>query len=400
METADIVLRRLADLPAGEGLLRALEGVEGVHLVGGAVRDLLLGAAPPRDLDLVAESDGVAVARALAERLGDEVVVHGRFGTASLDRVGVNVATARAESYPRPGALPDVRPGTLGEDMARRDFTVNAIAVGASADRRGAVHAVPEAFADLAARRLRVLHEASFAEDPTRLVRLARYAARLGFAVESRTAGLARGAFASGAPATAGRARMGSELLLLLREAAPIQALAVLRELAGDAPLDPGLVVDEPLLERAAELLPGDALGLLAAIARQVERERLGAWLRDIHLGEAPAVLDAVSDPEGLAAAMAAAERPSELWRLLRRRSPQAAALAGAVAASAYDAARRWLDELRHVTLQIGGDDLMGAGIPEGPEIGARLDAALARKLDERLTSREEELAAALEARV
>ncbi|HEX2087902.1 MAG TPA: hypothetical protein VHF89_19605 [Solirubrobacteraceae bacterium] len=392
---ADTVLRRLGELPAGERLLGALDGLEGVHLVGGAVRDLLLGRRP-LDLDLVAEGDGPGVAAELARRLGAPApLVHGRFGTAAVD--GINVATARAESYARPGALPDVRPGSVAEDMARRDFTVNAIAVGVSPDRRAVVHAAPHAFDDLEERRLRVLHAASFEDDPTRLVRLARYAARLGFDVEEGTARLAREAFAAGAPAGAGRARMGAELLLALREPDAVAALAALRDLAGGAELDPGLQVDEALLRRAAALLPGDPLVLLAALARRVPGAELRAWLDDVHLRDPSPVVDAAADPEGLAAQMRATARPSELWRLLRRRSPQAAALAGAVGAEAQ--ARRWLDELRGVRLEITGDDLLSAGLAEGPEIGRRLDAVLARKLDEGLAGREAELAAALEAR-
>lgn len=388
------VVERLRELDQGRRLLGALDGMAGVHIVGGAVRDLLLGR-EPRDLDLVAESDGPVVAAELARRLGaPPPLVHGRFGTASVDGAGLNVATARAESYPRPGALPVVRAGSIEEDMARRDFTANAIAVGVSPDRRGAAHAVPGALDDLAARRLRVLHDASFLDDPTRLVRLARYAARLGFEVEERTALLARQAFAAGAPETAGRARMGAELLLAVREPDPVAPLLALRSLAGDAPLDPGLEVDEAVLRRAAAMLPGDPLVVLAAAARNVPRERLRGWLTDVHLSDAARVLDAATDPEALAAAMRDAARPSDLWRLLRRRTPQAVALAGALGAE--EPARRWLDELRGVRLSIRGDDLIAAGIPEGPEIGRRLDAALARKLDEGLATREEELAAAL----
>jgi tRNA nucleotidyltransferase (CCA-adding enzyme) len=396
----DVVLERLAELPAGSRLLAALDGLAGVHVVGGAVRDLLLGSATPRDIDLVAEGDGASVARAVASALGGRVVEHGRFGTATLEGEGVNVATARAESYGRPGALPEVRPGSLADDMARRDFTVNAIAVGLSPDRRGVVHCDARSSDDLDARLLRVLHEQSFVDDPTRLVRLARYAARLGFEVEQRTAELARAAFAAGAPATAGRARMGNELMLLLREPEPIGALVVLRTLAGDAPLDPGLEVDETLLQRVAALLPGDAFALLAALTRSVPRDRLTAWLADAHVSEAPAVLDAVAAPDRLAHEMASAQRPSEQWRLLRRRSPQAVALAGAVEGRATAVARAWLGTLRHARLQIGGDDLLHAGVPEGPEIGARLEAALMRKLDGEVASREEELAAALDAQV
>ena len=393
--TAETVLDRLREREDGARLLDALDGIEGVHLVGGAVRDLLLGT-EPRDLDLVAESDGVPVAEALAGRLGGSVLRHSRFGTASVEGAGLNVATARAESYARPGALPDVRPGSMAEDLARRDFTVNAIAVGVSPDRLGSVQQAPGASDDLVAERLRVLHDASFLDDPTRLVRLARYAARLGFVADEHTFALARAAFAAGAPETAGRARMGAELLLALREPDPVAALRALRELAGEAPLDPGLEVDEALLRRAAALHPDDPLVLLAALARRSDRSALAQWLTDIHLSEAGVVLDATADPDELAQAMREAGRPSDLWRLLRRRTPQAAALAGALGAE--ERAREWLGGLRDVRLAIGGEDLLRAGVPQGPEIGRRLDAALARKLDEGLSTREEELAAALEA--
>src|SRR5690606_38061125 len=113
----------------------ALDGLRRVHLVGGAVRDLLLDRTP-REIDLLAEEDGVAVARELARRLDGALRVHDTFGTATVEAgdLRLDVATARAETYPRPGALPELRPGTVAEDMARRDFTVNAIAVGLTDD--------------------------------------------------------------------------------------------------------------------------------------------------------------------------------------------------------------------------------------------------------------------------
>src|SRR5215207_1191184 len=111
--------------------LSVVRGERGVWVAGGAVRDLLLGR-EPRDVDLVVEDDAVAVARRAAERLGGELVVHDRFGTATVrSRAATfDVVTARTETYAEPGALPDVRPGaTIEEDLARRDFTVNAIAL-------------------------------------------------------------------------------------------------------------------------------------------------------------------------------------------------------------------------------------------------------------------------------
>lgn len=355
-------------------------------VVGGAVRDALLGRPAGRDLDVVDPVDGVARARDLQARLGGQLTVHDRFGTATLTGEGwsVDVATARAERYAHPGALPEVTvPAPLTEDLLRRDFTVNALALRGD----GELLPFPGALEDLEARRLHVLHPRSFEDDPTRLYRLARYAARLGFDVDPETEALARAAFAADAPATAGPARIGNEMLLLLGEDVEvvIAALGLLAELSG-----PRYEVDPAVLRRAVALLPEDRTQvplLLAAVAGGVPE----GW----HVGNPGPVLDAAQDPEGLAEAMRAAERPSALHALLRRRSPEAIALAGALGVEAV--ARRWFDELSRVRLEIGGEDLIRAGVEPGPEMGRRLEAALARKLDEGLEGRDAELAAALE---
>ena len=415
----DRVLERLAALPAGARLLAVLASAEaeptrggrrapqvegplpGVHLVGGAVRDLLLGA-EPHELDLVVEGDGHAVADELRRRLGGRGRVHDAFGTATVearDGLRLDVASARAESYARPGALPDVRPGSVEEDMARRDFTANAIAVGISDDVRGRVAAAPGAVEDLGARRLRVLHPGSFADDPTRLLRLVRYAVRLGFAIEPETERLAREAFAAGAPETAGVARMGRELWLLLGEPDPVSGLMLLRELAGPGGLDGDLDIDPDLLRRVLALLPAGHRpehALLAALSRGAERSRRRAWIDGMHVRDGHLVDDATRDPEGLAAALRDAAAPSDIARLLRPRSVEAAVLAGALGAE--DPVRHWLTHLRRVRLEITGSDLLAAGVPQGPEIGRRLAAALDRKLDGEIQTREEELAAALAA--
>jgi tRNA nucleotidyltransferase (CCA-adding enzyme) len=358
-------------------------------IVGGAVRDALLGHPAGKDLDVVDPVDGVARARELQHRAGGRLTVHDRFGTATLacDGWSVDVATARAERYPHPGSLPDVTvPAPLTEDLMRRDFTVNAIAMRPD----GEVLAFPGALDDLVTRRLHVLHPHSFEHDPTRLYRLARYAERLGFHVDPDTEAMARAAFAARAPDTAGPARIGNEVLLLLAEepAVALRGLDLLHAWGAT-----GLDGDIEVARRAVALLPEGrphAPLLLAALVGGVPE----GW----HVESPGPVLDAARDPAGLAAAMRDAERLSDLYRLLRRRPPEAIALAGAVGAE--NQARVWRDVLRGAKLEIGGDDLIAAGIAAGPEIGRRLDAALARKLDEGIAGREAELAAALEADV
>jgi tRNA nucleotidyltransferase (CCA-adding enzyme) len=391
---------RLRGLPAAGRLLPALEGLEGVWFVGGVVRDLLLGRPVGPDVDIAVEGDAVALACALAARLGGSVRAHGRFGTASVlaGVLRVDVAATREERYPRPGALPEVRPAPLDRDLRRRDFTVNAIALRPDGELRTVEHAL----ADLDARRLRVLHDASFLDDPTRLLRLARYAARLGFAPEPRTAALAAAAVAARALRTVSPPRVGTELGLLVREPDVPAALRSADRLGLLPALHPGLALPpDPVLERALALAPPDArrdaLGL-AACALDVPAPELRSWLGELgwEAGARDAAVAAATGARALAAQLDGVERPSALAALLRGRPPELVALAGALGPEAE--ARRWLDELRHVRLAIDGHDLRGAGVEPGPGLGRALRAVLDRRLDGDLPDdREAQLAAALE---
>jgi tRNA nucleotidyltransferase (CCA-adding enzyme) len=374
------LLERLAKLPRGRAVLDSADGLPGVHLVGGAVRDLALGLAP-HEIDIVVEGDPDPLLAAL----GGADVEHERFGTATVE--GVDVVRARAEDYSQPGALPEVRPGNIDADLARRDFTVNAIAV---ALEDGTVHAVEHAGEDLDARRLRVLHDASFRDDPTRLWRLARYAARLGFAIEERTLQLAAEAVADGAPGTASGVRMGNELRLALREPDPV---AVLIEAAALGLLPPGFAPARP--DEALAMLPPEGradLVILAASCAGMDARALLAWLD--HMGFVAAERDLVAAASRfvVGSPLRAARSPSEIARAARGAPVEAVALAGG------DNARRWIEELRHVSLHITGDDLLAAGVPQGPEVGERLRRALARVLDGEIApGRDAELTAALE---
>jgi tRNA nucleotidyltransferase (CCA-adding enzyme) len=380
----------------------ALSGVDrlshraGLHLVGGAVRDLLLGATPV-DLDFVLEEGDPAATLA---SLGDgRLVVHERFGTASVRREGhaYDIARARAESYPRPGALPEARPASLEEDLRRRDFTVNTFALALGPPEPGCLRSAPGASEDLAARRLAILHPGSFVDDPTRLLRLARYRGRLGFAVAAETEARARAAVAAAGLETVSGPRIGAELRLALREAPALDVFAAMAELGLDASIAPGFGLRGDQAERALALLPADGqreLVLLAAACADVAEpgpllDRLGFRAQQRRLVETAARADELVGPAR------AARRPSELAALFV--TPEQAALAGAL--SAGEAARLWLENLRHVRLSIGGDDLLAAGVPEGPAVGLALRRVLAARLDGAVApGRDPELAAALAA--
>jgi tRNA nucleotidyltransferase (CCA-adding enzyme) len=423
MDTTDL-LRRLSDRPGAEQLLDAAPA--GSYLVGGAVRDLLLGRAP-RELDVVLtephEPGGPArLATELASRVrtrGARIEVkqseHERFGTASVqwEDARIDIAAARRERYAAPGALPEVEPAQLEEDLLRRDFTINAIAVALDGSGRGEVRSVPAAFEDLRAGTLRVLHERSFLDDPTRLWRLARYRARLGFAIEERTAELAASAVATGALATVSGARIGAELRLALVEPDPLAALAQLDALGLLGALHPRLRFESALAGRALALLAADSesddrpeLLLLAALALPLAlradanpQSEITALLERLEFtaGERDRVADAAGAVPALIDALPGAARPSQLRARVLRVPPEGVALAGVLSAAGESAARRWLTELRHVRLRIGGEDLLAAGVPQGPEIGRRLEHTLSMRLDGELPDeREAQLRAAL----
>jgi tRNA nucleotidyltransferase (CCA-adding enzyme) len=372
-------------------VLDALDGEPGVHVVGGAVRDALLGRAP-HELDLLVEGDATAVAQRTARRLGGTALLHERFGTATVRAPAAtfDLVSARTERYPHPGALPEVRLGASAEeDLARRDVTVNAIAV-RLAD--GALIAWPGALEDLQAGVLRVLHDGSFRDDPTRVLRVARYAARLGFAVEAGTEVLWFDAVRDGALDTVTGSRLGEELRLALDEPQPAALQALERHGLAAALVHPALAVDAERVARALDLVPaGGRAGLaaLAASARAVPRAELAAALDRLAFPapERDLVLAAATAPP------VAAGGDEALWSALRRLAPEAVAVAGAAGDAA--AARRWLEVVRHRRLAITGDDVVAAGL-QGPAVGAALERALRAHLRGEAPDRSAQLAAAL----
>jgi tRNA nucleotidyltransferase (CCA-adding enzyme) len=397
------LLDRVRSLPAGAPLLERLEGQSDVHLVGGAVRDLLLSGGPT-DLDLVVEGD----AARLVAVLGGRVTRHERFGTwtVALGGFAYDIARTRSETYPAPGALPEVRPGTLEEDLKRRDFTVNAIALALGGPRAGMIAAPGDALQDLEHGRLRVLHPRSFIDDPTRLLRLARYRSRLGFEMEPATAGLAAAAVAEQALETVSGPRIGSELRLLSCEADPVGALSALHDVGLEPAIHPrfGLGYGEfpanlNLGRRALALLPVDARAdrlALAVAARAVPRQELWMLLDRLafEAEDREAIVATAADAGEAFRLLGQATRPSQIAAVARDMPLELVAMAGALGPA--NAARAWLDELRHVRLEIDGGDLLRAGVPEGPAIGRGLRASLSAKLDGLAGDREAELAAAL----
>lgn len=403
--TAD-KLQALRLQPGAHKLLYALNEVHGAYLVGGAVRDLLLGFAQI-DFDVAFEGDAAELASFLVGELDGSVVNHERFNTASVEWGEghvVDIAGTRTETYQHPGALPTVAPSDIDHDLARRDFSVNAIAMALWQRELGRLTTFPGAFEDLMARMLRVLHDDSFIDDPTRLLRLVRYGARLGFAAEPHTEDLARQAIAAGAIGTVSRTRIGDELLDLLGERSAVIAIDAMAALELDRAIHPLLAADEYIAARASmrrdEGLRQDLLLLASCcLAMSAEQAREFTESLGITAVERDTVVDAVEHAGALAGRAGECELPSEVAALMRGHRPESAALAAALpdtGQAARDSLFNWLDTRTSEHLLISGADLRAAGVAEGPEIGRALAATLDAALDGRLQDRDGQLRFAL----
>ena len=398
------LLKRVQALPAAAPLLEALSAGPplSAFLVGGAIRDLMRGETP-QDLDVALEGP----LEPLLERLDGRLASHDRFGTATLVAGGIryDIASTRRERYPAPGALPLVSPALIEADIERRDFTINAIALGLSGRLCGRLLAAPRAFEDLQAGHLAVLHERSFSDDPTRILRMARYQARLGFEIAPTTDALARAGLAAGCLRTVSPARIGDELRLLTRERDPVGALSALHELGADTAIDPLLRFDA---ERAAlacaalRELAGEPDGcrdlLVLAVAlldapRTHLTQLLDSW--ELLAAERGLIVEAATCARALGERAQGARTGSQLAHAVGHAAVETVALASALVPS--DALQQWLTDLRHRTLQITGDDLLAAGVRQGPAIGRALTAARDAMLDDLAPDRDSQLRVALD---
>ena len=393
-DAADLIVARMtaAQLETARLVGAAAEdsGVE-PYLVGGAVRDALLGQRPTGDLDITLVGADAATFAQIARTVDGRISKSSQFNTARLE-VGdraVDLTMARAETYPQPGSLPDVRPGTLIEDLARRDFSVNAMAVSLSEDCWGSLSDPHGGREDLRRGQIRTLHEGSFRDDATRILRAARYAARLSFDLDDSTRRSLEGSirFLS----TISAVRFRNELERIFLEA--LNASTTLRMLdrwGSLSAIHPAIRIESAVWHRFGQeswnLPPGSRVTVGFAV--------LGAGLR-------------VSDAAGVAVRLGLGSlngrvlaESADLAGRLRETSPaemsnsQLAemldpyhrhAVDGCALASTGEVSERvgqYLDELRDMRPDLDGNDLVNMGVPHGPEVGRILRILRAAKLD------------------
>lgn len=398
-------LRRdlLAQLPAAtreavDRIVAAAAPHGAVYAVAGAVRDLLLGRNMV-DLDLVMECDAPTVLRAALPYA--KLTVHARFRTASVIVGGarIDAATARSETYAHPGALPGITASDIGTDLRRRDFAMNAIAIRLSGE--AAVLDPCDGVADINAQRIRVLHDASFQDDATRIFRALRYAARLDFTLEPHTADvLARDlAYID----TIGGERLRRELELILAEATGGAAFADAAQCGALQQVHPVLSWDDARSAALANPVPARipilpfGFALLAENAASDEAESLVARLK-LKREEAAAVT-AVASMRNVAPMLRRPDaKPSGVVVLLDRFPVAAVAARAAVEPDpiARQLTLRYLAEWRHVKPMLRGDELIEMGVPSGPQVQRGLQLVRAARLDGWATDRDDERALVL----
>ena len=420
LEEGLALLRRLPDkifnLFAAAGSVGTKRG-ERTYLVGGVVRDLVLGA-PNLDVDLVVEGDALKSALAMQRRFGGEVVAHVRFKTATWrlyqsafsnaeglnSLASIDFITARRETYAQPGALPGVEPGTIADDLARRDFTINAIAILLDDARTGQLLDPFGGLRDLREGSIRVLHDQSFGDDPTRIFRAVRYEQRLDFRIEPHTQALI-------APALEILARVSGEriwheLMRIGAEGLPersfrrLEALGVLRAIDSGLELSPALDADFSKLRE--ELAVPDPFTYFATLAARLPVRAARALEQRLHLTSAQRtfvaqlqralVLEAeLGDP---------AFKTSAIVRLLDPLDEDVLRIAQVLVNSerARERIAHFRTQWRELKPLLDGKRLQRLGIVPGPIFRQILEAVRSAQLDAEISGSEdaEQLALAL----
>jgi len=379
---------------AGE---KAVDNGYKLYLVGGTVRDLLLKRSS-LDVDLVLEGNAIKFARQLTAGTGGKLTIHQQFGTANF-RQGeftIDIVTARSETYTHPGALPTVQPAKIKDDLSRRDFSVNAMAIDLSPATFGQLLDFHSGASDIEKKLIRILHKRSFIDDATRIFRAIRFEQRLGFNIEDGTERLLRRNIAK--LNTISGDRLRNELELLLNEDLPEKALARADGLGVLRQINRSLKSDEWLADRFAEarqryisspavyfaLLTYD-LGRDNAEAISEHLNLSGDWKRII-LGVAKINDDIhkLADP---------AIAPSTIYRFLKRYPVEAvsACFLSNESRIVRSQIERYLKELQYVQIHLNGNELKRMGVETGPRLGRILKALQDAKLDGLADTREDE---------
>jgi tRNA nucleotidyltransferase (CCA-adding enzyme) len=379
------------------------------YLVGGSVRDLLRGE-KNLDIDIVIEGEGISFAKVFGKKLNAKVRSHQRFGTAQVitDNLKLDVATARTEYYESPGALPKVETSSIKKDLYRRDFTINTLAIKLNPRDFGLLIDFFGSQRDLREKAIRVLHNLSFVEDPTRAFRAVRFSERFGFKISKHTENLIKSAIEMNLFDRLSGPRLYEELLLSFNETEPVRTLKKLSDFGLLKVIHQNLIFNEEL--EAIFKSMHDTLTWFNLLFLEEKTDRgilyLMALLSGLKDEDVKAVIERLSPPprardmiiKGMSHARDILRRlspgdPVEIYNLLSSFKLEMVLFSMALSKDRQKqkAISLYLTELRKVKTILKGDDLKGMGIQPGPAYSKILKELLEEKLRGQLKSREDE---------
>jgi tRNA nucleotidyltransferase (CCA-adding enzyme) len=368
-----------------------------VYMVGGIVRDIILGR-KNLDLDIVVEGDHLKLVKRLEEQFQLKAVIHSQFMTARMDYddVRVDIARARKENYPQPGSLPVVSNGLLADDLLRRDFTINALALNINKEENEEVIDLFHGLKDLNKRSIRILHDKSFLDDPTRILRAIRFAGRFGFSVEKNTLELIKKALKNNYIAYVTPNRYWIEFSKILEEKDPLMALELMNKLKAFGFIDPKFIYPQselkkvgPFTDKIKAKLNWSLVYWLVLMAN-ISKEKIFPLIQKFPFKklEKKAMLE-IQKFRDLRVQLGQAKKQSEVFMLLKFFTPELL-VAGVILEKDKKILKRIETFLNQslVQLDITGEDLKKLGVKEGEKLGRIMSELLMEKIDGKLKNK------------
>jgi len=388
------IIRKIGNLAQAKGLP--------AYIVGGFVRDALLGV-KNLDLDIVVEGKAIDFTCLLKGRIAEDIVLHPRFGTATLTLpcgFKIDIATSRKEHYACAAALPTVYASRIREDLFRRDFTINTLAVKINKDNFGQLLDLFGGQNDLREKNIRVLHPQSFIDDPTRILRAVRFEQRYNFTIEKDTARLLRQATKEGMLKKLSKFRIGNELILILREEEPLKSLVRISALCrGLSFIHPSIRLGRIMLEQLKSAKDSNSwLVYFMLLTAGVNISQVKRLCRAFSLTKAN-TQKIVSFKENSDQALKAIEKAKSLssrqiYQILHPFSYEEtlALICRSRSKRARARFRLFLKELSQVKIGLTGKDLKRLKIKPGPRYTNILQDILYAKIDGKVKTKSDEL--------
>ncbi len=381
-----------------------------VYLVGGMVRDILLNKSN-LDIDIVVEGDGVNFASMLAPKLNAKIWTHRKFKTSVIvlpSEKHIDVATARVESYDRPAALPNVEEGSIRQDLYRRDFTINSMAISLNKENFGELIDYFGGIRDLKQKKIRVMHKLSFIEDPTRIFRAVRFEQRFGFKIDKQTESLIEHAIKNDIITKLTGVRIRDELISIVEEENPWRPLKRLSQYNALKKIKIDIDIDKKfqnMLRRVinnyndVKIYYGKELRkyrlIFSLLLSNLSREEIILWCSEMKVKkrDTEIILSCVFNKDKTLEKLSNKKLSnSELYEILAPLPPELLVILVSYSKKIKNNVLRFIKDLKDIKLSIDGNDLLGIGFKPSGEIGEALKKLLLLKLDNKLSNKQEEI--------